>query len=129
MSLRVREVNHQLAAEGSGFGVAYPEPLFLPNPGWEHRNGMSGQRLPDMDLVLAVGSRKALYRFLEDGRWVRLQAVPDEETTLDAAWIKSINFAPGANDGLLADFASVLVRPDGYLAHVRPKGAQRRKCR
>ena len=122
--LRVREVNHQLAAEGSGFGVAYPEPLFPPNPGWEHRNGVSGQRLPDMDLVLADGSRKALYRFLEDGRWVRLQAVPDEEATSDAAWIKSINLAPGANDGLPADFASVLVRPDGYLAHMRPKGAR-----
>jgi hypothetical protein len=118
--LRVREVNHQLAAEGSGFGVAYPEPLFQPNPGWEHRNGVSGQRLPDMDLVLADGSRKTLYRFLEDGRWVRLQAVPDEQTTSDAAWIKSINLAPGANHGLFADFASVLVRPDGYLAHVRP---------
>src|SRR6516164_4051889 len=118
--LRLPEVNRQLAAEGSGFGVAYPEPLFLPDPGWEHRNGVSGQRLPDMDLVLADGSRAALYNFLEDGRWVRLQAVPDEETNSDAAWIKSINLAPGANDGLPADFASVLVRPDGYLAHVRP---------
>jgi 2-polyprenyl-6-methoxyphenol hydroxylase-like FAD-dependent oxidoreductase len=29
--LRVPEVNRQLAAEGSGFGVAYPEPLFLPD--------------------------------------------------------------------------------------------------
>ena len=124
MSLRVREVNHQLAAEGSGFGVAYPEPLFLPNPGWEHRNGVSGQRLPDMDLVLADGSRKALYRFLEDGRWVRLQLVPDNETSSDARWITNINLAPGANDRLLANFASVLVRSDGYLAHVQPaKGA------
>jgi hypothetical protein len=28
--------------------------------------------------------------------------------------------ALGANDGLLAKFVSVLVRPDDYLAHVRP---------
>ena len=118
--LRVPEVNRRLAAEGSGFGVTYPEPLFLPDPGWEHRNGVSGQRLPDMNLVLADGSRTALYRFLEGGRWVRLQLAPDRETSSDAEWFTSVNLAPGANDGLLANFASVLVRPDGHLAHVRP---------
>jgi hypothetical protein len=118
--LRVHAVNRQLAAEGSGFGVAYSEPLFPPDPGWEHRNGVSGQRLPDMDLVLADGSRTPLYRFLEDGRWVRLQRAPDKDTLSNAEWIKSVNLAPGANDGLLATFAAVLVRPDGYLAHVRP---------
>ena len=118
--LRVQEVNRQLAAEGSGFGVAYPEPLFLRDPGWEHRNGVSGRRIPDVDLVLEDGSRRALYRFLEDGRWVRLQRAPDKETSSDAEWITSVNLAPGANNGLLDNFASALVRPDGYLAHVRP---------
>ena len=118
--LRVPDINRQLAAEGSGFGVAYPEPLFRPDLGWEHRNGVSGQRLPDTDLVLEDGSRTALYRFLEDGRWVRLQRVPDRETLSNAKWITSVNLAPEGNDGLLANFASVLVRPDGYLAHVRP---------
>jgi len=122
--LRVHEVNRQLAAEGSGFGVAYPEPLFLPDPGWEHRNGVSGQRLPDMDLVLEDGSRTALYRFLEDGHWVRLQRAPDKETLSNPESITSVNLAPEGNDGLLANFASVLVRPDGYLAHVRPEGAR-----
>jgi 2-polyprenyl-6-methoxyphenol hydroxylase-like FAD-dependent oxidoreductase len=77
--LHVPEVNRQLAAEGSGFGVAYPDPLFLPDPGWEHRNGVSGQRLPDVDLVMEDGSRTALYRFLEDGRWLRLQGTRDKE--------------------------------------------------
>jgi 2-polyprenyl-6-methoxyphenol hydroxylase-like FAD-dependent oxidoreductase len=118
--LRVHEVNRQLAAEGSGFGVAYPEPLFPPDQGWEHQNGVSGQRLPDMDLVLDDGSRRALYRFLEDGRWVRLQRAPDRETVSKAEWITNVNLAPEGNDELLANFASVLVRPDGYLAHVRP---------
>ena len=122
--LRVQEVNRQLAAEGSGFGVAYPEPLFLPDQGWEHRNGVSGQRLPDMDLLLENGSRKALYRFLEDGRWVRLQRAPDKETLSNAEWITSVDLAAECNDGLLANFASVLVRPDGYLAHVRPRKVQ-----
>jgi FAD binding domain len=118
--LHVPEVNRQLAAEGSGFGVAYPDPLFPPDPGWEHRNGVSGQRLPDMDIVLEDGSRTALYRFFEGGRWVRLQRAPDKETLSNAEWITSVNLAPEGNDGLLANFTSVLVRPDGHLAHVRP---------
>jgi hypothetical protein len=117
--LRVHEVNRQLAAEGSGFGVSYSEPLFPPDPGWEHRSGVSGQRLPDTALVLADGTRTPLYRFLEDGRWVRLQRAPDKDTFSNAEWITSVNLAPEGNDGLLANFASVLVRPDGYLAHVR----------
>lgn len=120
--LRVRAVNRQLAAEGSGFGVAYPEPLFPPDPGWEHRNGVSGQRLPDMEVELADGSRKALYRFLEDGRWVRMQLAPNKENS-DAKWITNVDLAPRARGGLLANLASVLVRPDGYLAHVRPADA------
>ena len=118
--LRVHEINRRLAAEGSGFGVAYPDPLFPLDPGWEHRNGVSGQRLPDLDLVLEDGSRTALYRLLEDGRWARLQRAPDGATLSKAKWITSVNLAPEGNDGLLASFASVLVRPDGYLAHVRP---------
>jgi len=32
--------------------------------------------------------------------------------------INIISLAPGANDGLLGKFASMLVRPDGYVAHV-----------
>ena len=118
--LRVHEINRRLAAEGSGFGVAYPDPLFPLDPGWEHRNGVSGQRLPDLDLVLEDGSRTALYRLLKDGRWVRLQRAPDGGTLSNAEWITSVNLASEGNDGLLAGFASVLVRPDGYLAHVRP---------
>jgi 2-polyprenyl-6-methoxyphenol hydroxylase-like FAD-dependent oxidoreductase len=117
--LKVHEVNRHLAAEGSGFGVAYPEPLFLPGPGWEHRNGVSGQRLPDMDLVLEDGSRTTLYRFLEDGRWARLQSATDKESTPSAEWITSVNLAREGNVGPLTNFASMLVRPDGYLAHVR----------
>jgi 2-polyprenyl-6-methoxyphenol hydroxylase-like FAD-dependent oxidoreductase len=123
-ALRVGEVNRQLAAEGSGFGVAYPEPLFPPDPGWEHRNGVSGQRLPDKDVVLADGSRTALYRFLEDGRWVLLQLAPDKGTS-SGGWMRTVTLGTGANNGLLANFASVLVRPDGYLAHVRPADGAR----
>jgi hypothetical protein len=70
--------------------------------------------------VLEDGSRTTLYRFLEDGRWVRLQRAPDRETVSNEEWVTSVNLAPEGNDGLLANFASVLVRPDGYLAHVRP---------
>ena len=76
-----------------------------------------------MDLVLKDGSRTALYRLLEDGRWVRLQLAPDEGAPSDMDAMTTIHLALGANDGLLANFASVLVRPDGHLAHVRPADA------
>jgi 2-polyprenyl-6-methoxyphenol hydroxylase-like FAD-dependent oxidoreductase len=118
--LRIPDVNRRLADEVSGFGVSYPEPLFKPDFGWEHRNGVSGQRIPDTKLGLKDGSRTTLYRLLEDGRWVRLQFIPDEESSLDAGAVTNVNLAPGANDGLFANLASILVRPDGYLAHVRP---------
>jgi 2-polyprenyl-6-methoxyphenol hydroxylase-like FAD-dependent oxidoreductase len=120
--LRVPEVNRRLADEVSGFGVAYPEPLFLPDPGWEHRKGVSGQRLPDMDLMQKDGSRTTLYRYLEDGRWIQLQST-SAEISSNAGAIVRVDLAPDADEGLLADFASVLVRPDGYLAHVRPVDA------
>jgi 2-polyprenyl-6-methoxyphenol hydroxylase-like FAD-dependent oxidoreductase len=123
--LRMPEVNRQLAAEGSGFGVAYSEPLFPPEPSWEHRIGVSGQRVPDRDLLLADGSRTSLYRLLEEGRWVRLQLVPDRAASSHAASIRTVNLAPHAEDWLPDDVTSVLVRPDGYLAHVRPVEAAR----
>jgi hypothetical protein len=58
--LRVPASNRYLADEVSGFGVAYPEPLFAPGENWEHRDGVSGQRLPDRELVLQDGSRTTL---------------------------------------------------------------------
>jgi 2-polyprenyl-6-methoxyphenol hydroxylase-like FAD-dependent oxidoreductase len=123
--LRIPEVNSELAAEGSGFGVAYPEPLFLPDRGWEHRKGVSGQRLPDMDLALSNGSRMALYHFLKDGRWVQLRLAPDKRSAPDAEWVTSVNLATSPDDRLLANIASALVRPDGHLAHLRPAEAAR----
>lgn len=118
--LRITAVNRRLATEGSGFDVAYSEPLLQPEPGWEHRNGVSGQRVPDMDVVLEDGSRAALYQFLEDGRWLRLQLAPADEPCSDAGTVRSISLAAGAKNGLLAGIAAALVRPDGYLAHVLP---------
>jgi acyl-coenzyme A synthetase/AMP-(fatty) acid ligase len=40
-------------------------------------------------------------------------------------WVRDaiVSLAPGANDGLLGKFASMLVRPDGYLAHVSAAGS------
>jgi hypothetical protein len=55
--LRVPAINRYFADEVSGFGVAYPEPLFAPDGNWEHRDGVSGQRLPGRELVLQDGSR------------------------------------------------------------------------
>lgn len=125
--LRVPAINRYFAEEVSGFGVAYPEPLFAPDGNWEHRDGVSGQRLPDRELVLQDGSRSTLYRLLENGRWVRLQLGADEAVISDAMTVVAL--APGANEGMFVSLASVLVRPDGYLAHVRPaadaRGAER----
>jgi 2-polyprenyl-6-methoxyphenol hydroxylase-like FAD-dependent oxidoreductase len=118
--LRVPEVNRQLSDQLSGFGVGYPEPLSSPATGWEHRKGVSGQRLPDMDLALKDGSRTTLHRLLEDGRWLRLQFTPDTETSSDMSDVTNVNLVPVENNALLANLASVLVRPDGYLAHIRP---------
>ena len=56
---------------------------------------------------------------------VRLQRTPDKGTFSHPMSITSVNLAPEGNDGLLANLASVLVRPDGYLAHVRPAEVER----
>jgi 2-polyprenyl-6-methoxyphenol hydroxylase-like FAD-dependent oxidoreductase len=117
--LRVPEVNRQLADQLSGFGVAYPEPLFQAEHNWEHRKGVSGHRLSDGDLVLRDGSRTTLYRYLQEGRWVLLQVAAESDATPVRDAINLVSLAPGANDGLLGNFASMLVRPDGYVAHVR----------
>jgi hypothetical protein len=77
-----------------------------------------------MELVLQNGSRTTLYRLLENGHWVRLQLTPDAGAISDA--MNVVALARGADAGMFASFASVLVRPDGYLAHVRPAADARR---
>jgi hypothetical protein len=62
----------------------------------------------------------ALYRLLEEGRWIQLQLAPGAGAAPDASTIIVVSLAPGGHGGLFAGFASVLVHPDGYLAHVRP---------
>src|SRR5262249_51859997 len=106
--------------EGSGFGVAYEEPLFPPSRDWEHRKGVSGQRLPDMDLLRRDGSVVRLYRLLQRGCWLRLRFLPDAETISDLGPTILVDMRSPANGGPLANLASALVRPDGYLAHVKP---------
>jgi 2-polyprenyl-6-methoxyphenol hydroxylase-like FAD-dependent oxidoreductase len=119
--LKLPAINRQLAAEGSGFEVAYPEPLFAPNAGWQHRAGVSGQRLPDMDLVLADGSRSNLYNFLQTGEWIQLQIAFEKVPASARLGITTVNLAPDACGGILAGLTSALVRPDGHLAHIFPK--------
>jgi 2-polyprenyl-6-methoxyphenol hydroxylase-like FAD-dependent oxidoreductase len=123
--LRVPEVNRQLSDQLSGFGVGYPDPLTVPKDGWEHRKGVSGRRVPDRDIVLKDGSSSTLYRFLQEGRWIRLQFSEDGDRPRDDVEPIAVDVAHDANSGLFAEFDSVLVRPDGYLAHVRPRTAAR----
>jgi hypothetical protein len=88
---------------------------------------VSGQRIPDRELVLEDGSRTMLYRLLENGRWARLQLAADEAVISDAMTVVAL--APDSDTGMFTSLASVLVRPDGYLAHVRSavdvRGAER----
>jgi 2-polyprenyl-6-methoxyphenol hydroxylase-like FAD-dependent oxidoreductase len=117
--LRVPEVNRQLSDQLSGFGVAYPDPLFQAEYDWEHRKGVSGRRLSDGDLVLRDGSRASLYSYLEEGRWVLLQVAAESSPKPIRSAINIVNLAPHEKNGVLGGHASILVRPDGYLAHVR----------
>ncbi len=92
--LRVPEVNRQLSDQLSGFGVAYPEPLFQADQDWEHWKGVSGHRLSDRDLVLKDGSRTTLYQCLEGGHWVRLQVAAESTPTPVMGAINVVNLAP-----------------------------------
>jgi hypothetical protein len=59
--LLVPEVNRQLAEQLSAFNVAYPEPLFQADNGWEHQKGVSGRRSTS-SLRMADGSGCNLHR-------------------------------------------------------------------
>jgi hypothetical protein len=59
-----------------------------------------------------------LYPYFQEGRWVLLQVAAESNATPVRGAINIVSLAPSANDGLLGKFASMLVRPDGYLAHV-----------
>jgi hypothetical protein len=48
-----------------------------------------------------------------------LQVAAESDPTPVTGAINVVNLTSDANDGLLGKLASMLVRPDGYLAHVR----------
>ncbi|MET0409131.1 MAG: FAD-dependent oxidoreductase [Hyphomicrobium sp.] len=121
--LRMDEINRLLAAQGSGYSVAYAEPLYAPEPGWQHRDGISGNRVPDLDLLLEDGSRAALYGFMNDGSWLNLHRAPESGKPAGAMPLKHIRLAAEGNHELLGNLSSVLVRPDGYIGHVKMKEA------
>lgn len=116
---RVPDVNRQFADAVSGFGNAYPEPLFAAARMWEHRQGVSGRRLRDADLILRNGLDTTLYRLLEGGRWVQLQYARDGAAASVAGEVTVVDLAL-VPDGPFAGFDALLLRPDGYLSHVRP---------
>jgi hypothetical protein len=73
-----------------------------------------------MNLALEDGSHTTFSRLLEDGSWLRLQLSLDEKAPSDVGSIKNVNLKNGSNHRVFTNLASVLVRPDGYLGHVRP---------
>ena len=85
---------------------------------------ISGKSVLAGAIRYALNQWDGLVRFLEDGRWVLLHFAPDKGTS-SAGWVRTVNLRSGINYGLFSNFASVLVRPDGYLAHVRPVAGAR----
>ena len=118
--LRLPEVNRRLAEESCGFGVTYPEPVLPLNDGWQHRDGLSGHRLRDSEVVLKDGSRTTLHQLQRDGSWLQLRLAADAASFPHDRRSIVADLDPNLNGGLFAGLASVLVRPDGFIGPVHP---------
>jgi epsilon-lactone hydrolase len=72
----------------SGFGVAYPDQLFAPGPGWEHLEGVSGRRLSDIDLANATVGMMREY----------IEAAASHLPTAENVGIERVNCGPCGGD-------------------------------
>lgn len=118
--LRMPEANRWFAEESCGFGVAYPRPVVQLDGGWEHRPDVSGHPLRDIDAVLESGSRTTLHRLQRTGSWLQLRFAPDAAICRHGGATSLVDLGRSANAGLFPGFASVLVRPDGFIGPVLP---------
>ena len=116
--LRFPDVNRRLAQDITGFGVNYPEPLDTPPEGWQHVDGVSGHRLRDLPVTLQDGTVTFACDLLKHGQWICLQLTPDTVPLDDPRTIQTIHTVHGGDD-FYPDLAALLVRPDGYVSHVR----------
>lgn len=117
--LRLPSLNAHIAAELSGFGIAYPEPLLSSDTTVGKTDGAAGIRIADCDLQLADGSSASLYSFLAQGKWLHLSLADELEANLPA-WLdrSAVTFIEGRTVGAggLHGIAALLIRPDGYAA-------------
>lgn len=115
--LQITELNKAVAGEMSGFAVGYPGGLL---PEGEETGSRVGQRVPDEDLILADGTKSALFGNLAQGRWLNLSLCDGRRVPLPS-WlaqeaVADVTARRGNRGGELAGRAAVLVRPDGYVA-------------
>ncbi|WP_280723438.1 FAD-dependent monooxygenase [Kitasatospora sp. MAA4] len=82
-----------------------------------------GRRLPDQELL--VGDEKTTtYELLHTGRGVLLDLNDDAELrSTAAAWADRVDVVTATRHDSEAPQASLLVRPDGYIAWVSPTGS------
>ncbi|GAB7524560.1 FAD-dependent monooxygenase [Paraburkholderia sp. 2C] len=112
------ELNRQLANEIAGFSVAYPEPLDAAPDGWEHVAGISGERIKDRRVTLQDGTSIRASRLLESGRTVCLRFARDAALPAGHRAIRPFDIQR-TDDDFYPDLAALMIRPDGYVSHVR----------
>ena len=115
--LRVPAFNAYFANQVSGFGVRYPEVL----PGFDTpASPLVGDRIRDIRLELADGTRTTLFALLAKGKWLELR-IAGSAAVARPDWLRpeSVTVASGApleHIDALNGIGALLVRPDGYIA-------------
>jgi 2-polyprenyl-6-methoxyphenol hydroxylase-like FAD-dependent oxidoreductase len=123
--LRNPDINRNLAAELSGFGLVYPRPLLPDHEDQSAAPAHTGIRVADEDLELTNGTQAALFSYLNNGTWLHLSSQPERSAALpnwlNPECVVSVRAKPQPDRGLLSRYTAVLIRPDGHIASAVPK--------
>lgn len=118
--LQYEEANRAMAAEVSGFGLSYPDPL-IPD---DDSTTICGERMPDSDLEVDGSPKGSIYGHLAQGRWLSLIVAGDKAAPcpkwLNEGLISTVMGKPSAQFDTLNRYQAMLIRPDGYLASAIP---------
>jgi hypothetical protein len=125
--LSLPAVNRNIAGMISGLDIAYPEAVMT---GYDVGAAeWVGRRLPNAKLRLGDGSTISLYTLLYGGDWVELSMADGvrcpRPVGIEPNWIKAHRVSVVEDLCSLRELASVLIRPDGHVAHAqtRPREA------